>query len=166
MLHALFIGTKDVIMWFLAAIGLPMVVLVVCNVLDYITGIFAAVRAGEAVSSYKSITGITKKISQWALVVVAVVVDILLSYITRPYDTGIVDTIVGGNGTYLISIIVCIWLIANEIISILENINRSGVDVPPFLLPIVKRIAKTQEDRAGGFEDGIKKINTEVEEED
>ena len=44
---------------------------------------------------------------------------------------------------FLVACIVAIWLICNEIISILENINDIGVTLPPFLRPIVKNL-KTQ----------------------
>ena len=44
---------------------------------------------------------------------------------------------------FLVACIVAIWLICNEIISILENINDIGVTLPPFLQPIVRTL-KTQ----------------------
>ena len=36
----------------------------------------------------------------------------------------------------------------NEIISILENLVDIGVDLPPFLMPVVKYIKKQVEDKA------------------
>lgn len=42
--------------------------------------------------------------------------------------------------TYIIAIIVSVWLMCNEIISILENISDIGVKLPPFLLPLIRRI--------------------------
>ena len=40
-----------------------------------------------------------------------------------------------------------IWLICNEIISILENINDIGVTLPPFLDPIVKNLKSQVEQK-------------------
>lgn len=66
----------------------------------------------------------------WLLVVVGAIVDQLLKYsaetlgITLPF-------------TFLIACIVAIWLICNELLSILENITDIGIKLPPFLLPIV-----------------------------
>ena len=54
------------------------------------------------------------------------------------------------------SIMTAICLLANEIISILENILDIGVEMPPFLLPLVKNVRLTVEERAdmGTKEDG------------
>lgn len=53
------------------------------------------------------------------------------------------------------------WLVVNEIISILENMLDIGVRMPPFLLPVIKYIRKQVEAKAkiadeegdGGYED-------------
>ena len=42
---------------------------------------------------------------------------------------------------------VAIWLICNEIISILENISDIGVNLPPFLKPLIKNIQEQVEDK-------------------
>ena len=44
--------------------------------------------------------------------------------------------------------VVAVWLVANEIISILENMLDIGVTMPPFLMPIVKYIKKQVENKA------------------
>ena len=46
------------------------------------------------------------------------------------------------------------WLVVNEIISILENMVDIGVDMPPFLLPIVKYIRKQVEEKANIPDEG------------
>lgn len=48
--------------------------------------------------------------------------------------------------------VVAIWLICNEIISILENINDIGVTLPPFLQPIVSNL-KSQVEKKAAVED-------------
>lgn len=47
----------------------------------------------------------------------------------------------------LVACVVAIWLICNEIISILENINDIGVALPPFLQPIVKNLKSQVEQK-------------------
>ena len=95
----------------------------------------------QEIDSYKGIKGIAKKICMWLLVGVGVIVDQLLSYsadvvgITLPF-------------TFLVACIVAIWLVCNEIISILENINDIGVTLPPFLKPIVSNLKSQVEKKA------------------
>lgn len=77
----------------------------------------------------------------WLLVVVGVIVDELLKYASN--TVGIILPF-----TFLVACIVAIWLVCNELISILENINDIGVKLPPFLQPIVKNIKSQVEKKA------------------
>lgn len=130
----------------LGVLFVPVMLLVTCNIIDYITGLAATQNRGEKVKSYKSIRGIIKKVCMWLLVVVGAIVDQLLLYsantigITLPF-------------TFLVACIVAIWLICNELLSILENISDIGVKLPPFLLTIVSYV-KDQAEIKG-------KINTD-----
>ena len=119
----------------LGILYIPVLLLVTCNVVDYTTGLIAAkYRDDGTISSYKSFRGIFKKISMW----MRVVVDELLKYTT--------DTIgLKFPFQFLIACIVAVWLICNELISILENIKDAGVNIPAFLLPLVKNIKSQTE---------------------
>lgn len=124
----------------LGVLTLPVIIMIGCNVIDYVTGLMAAKYRNESVNSYKSIRGIMKKVCMWLLVVVGAIVDQLLIYAT--------DTI--GYElpfNFLVACIVAIWIICNEIISILENIQDMDVDIPTFLLPLVKNIKSQVEDK-------------------
>lgn len=114
----------------LGILFVPVCLMVLCNIIDYITGLMATPSRNEKVSSYKSIGGIAKKIAMWILVLVGAIVDMLIKYS--------VETI-GLNFpfTFLVSCIVAIWLICNELISILENIADIGTPLPAFLEKIV-----------------------------
>ena len=131
----------SIIMSALGILAIPVVLLITCNVIDYITGLIASKFRNQEIDSYKGIRGIAKKICMWLLVGVGVIVDQLLSYsadvagITLPF-------------TFLVACIVAVWLVCNEIISILENINDIGVTLPPFLQPIVKNLKKQVENKA------------------
>ena len=112
-----FIGIGPARSSWLGLLYVPMIVLILCNIIDYGTGLCAAKYRQETVCSYKSIRGIAKKICMWLLVAVGAILDWLLS-----------------------------WLIANEIISILENVKDIGAPLPPFLLKLAKNIkSKTEE---------------------
>lgn len=123
-------------------LAIPILLMVGCNVIDYITGLAAAKYRKQTVNSYKGLRGIIKKVCMWLLVVVGAIIDHLLLYAS--------DTI-GFNlpFTFLVAGVVAIWIICNEIISILENMIDIGVKIPGFMLPLVKNI-KSQVDTVTG----------------
>lgn len=132
---------------YLGALYIPTLLLVACNIIDYVTGIAAApFRTGGSVSSYKSIRGITKKVAQWFLIVVGAILDQLIAYTTD---------LMGWRMpiSFLVACVVAIWLICNELISILENVQDIGVSLPAFLLPLVKHIKSQTEEAAELKED-------------
>lgn len=131
----------SIIMSALGILAIPVMLLITCNIIDYATGLVASKFRNQELDSYKGIKGMAKKICMWLLVGVGVIVDQLLSYsadvvgITLPF-------------TFLVACIVAIWLICNEIISILENINDIGVTLPLFLQPIVSNLKSQVEKKA------------------
>ncbi len=118
----------------LGILYVPVLLMVACNITDYITGLMAALhRADGTISSYKSIRGITKKVAMWILVVVGAMIDCLIKYAvsTLGYQLPF---------TFLVACIVAIWIVCNELISILENLIDVGIAIPEFLIPLVKNI--------------------------
>lgn len=49
--------------------------------------------------------------------------------------------------TFLVACIVSIWIICNEIISILKNIKDMGVNITAFLQPLVEHVKSQVEDK-------------------
>ncbi len=120
----------------LGILALPVFLLLGLNITDYFTAIMAAPRRGERINSDRGMAGIKKKISMYILVCLGAVVDILLTVST----TGIsIPT------RWVFALLVTIWLICNEVISILENLIDIGVAIPPFLLPLAECIRETIE---------------------
>lgn len=116
---------------------IPLGILIVVMVVDYISGVLAAWKAGE-LSSRTGILGIIKKMSYLALVIVGCVMDYLIGMISGHF--------VGAEVSFrAIGLVVICWLIINELISILENVARQGGPVPPFLAPLLKRLKSTAE---------------------
>lgn len=129
------------LMSWLGILAVPVFLMVGCNVIDYLTGLVAAQYRTEQVSSYKGIRGIIKKVCMWLLVLIGAWVDILIQYAVE----------VAGSQMqipFIVATVVAVWLVVNEIISILENMIDIGVKMPPFLLPIVKNIQKQVEEVA------------------
>ena len=115
----------------LGVLAVPVYVLVGCNVMDYLTGLAAAHRRGQKVSSYKGINGIAKKVCMWLLIAVGAVVDWLLLYCGDQLGVEI-------HLPMLVASLTAVWLIINEVISILENVGDIGVPLPGFLTKIVQ----------------------------
>lgn len=135
-----FIAFWTVLASWLGILAVPVLILVLCNVIDYVTGIVASVRRDEAVNSRRGLTGIIKKVCMWILIGIGAMVDWLILYAAN--TIGITLPI-----SFLIACLVAVWLIANEIISILENMLDIGVSIPPFLIPLVKTLRKQAEDK-------------------
>lgn len=138
----------------LGILYIPVLLMVTCNVIDYVTGLMAAVNRPEGgICSYKSMRGIIKKITMWLLVVVGAVIDELILYATETigYQFPL---------PFLVACVVAIWIICNELISILENMVDIGIKIPVFLIPLVNNL-KTTIDHMGNTSDAEKEKNTE-----
>lgn len=122
---------------FLGVLAIPVYILVSANIIDYFTALFATEKRGQNISSSIGIKGIVKKVCMWLLIIVGVLLDKLLIYLGISLPL-----------TFPIACIVALWLCANEIISILENISDIlGEDMPSFLLPLVRNIRKQVQDK-------------------
>ena len=124
---------------FLGILAIPVFLMVGCNLIDYITGLIASKYRNEKMNSYKGMRGIAKKVCMWLLVVVGAIVDELIKYATQTMGFNI-------QIPFIVATLVAVWIVVNEIISILENIVDIGIDLPPFLMPIVRRIKKEVEE--------------------
>lgn len=136
----------------LGILAVPMLILVLFNLTDYATGLYAAHCRGEQVTSKRGLHGIAKKVCMWLLVAVGVGMDQLL------VSAG---SLMGMSSTpprLLIASLVAVWLVCNEALSILENISHIGVPLPPFLAQISLWI-KAQSEHAAPLP---KKPGTEV----
>lgn len=127
------------VMDFLGILAIPVFLMVGCNLIDYITGLMASKRRQKQISSYKSIEGIIKKVCMWILVIIGAMVDVLIKYTTQTMGFNI-------QIPFIIATLVAVWLVVNEMISILENLVDIGIALPPFLMPIVRRIKKEVEE--------------------
>lgn len=117
----------------------PFVVLVILNLIDYVTAIMSKIFNGEAVQSSVGIRGIFKKVSMWFMCGLTILLDATLKY----YGL----TLFNGN---TLSVATVCWMIANEAISIIENIGKFGDHVPPFLYGMILKFKEWTE----GKEDG------------
>lgn len=117
---------------YVGMLAVPLLILLIMMVIDYISGMAAAWIRNE-LSSKIGAKGIVKKVGYMGLIVVAMVVDYLIY-------SGLVMINVNPNYEMFFGILVSIWLIINEMISILENLSKIGVPIPAFLKKIVKKL--------------------------
>lgn len=127
----------------LGVLYVPVLLMVACNIIDYVTGLMAAKnRADGSISSYRSIRGIQKKVTMWLLVVVGAIVDQLLIYTTERFGFNM-------PFTFFVACVVAIWIVCNELISIIENMKDIGINIPSFLLPLIKNVKSQTENMTG-----------------
>lgn len=117
---------------------IPVLVLFAVMVIDYCTGMASAYKNKE-IKSKTGLIGILKKLSYLVLVCVGGVVDYLIC-------AGLASVGIDYS-SYCFGLIVAVWLIINELISILENLSELGTPIPPFLVKIVHRLKNTVENK-------------------
>lgn len=131
---------------FLAGIGAyfhelatPAFLLFVLMLSDYVTGLSCAFIEGQ-LSSRSGILGILKKVAYLFVVGVGVSLDFVLQIAGEKLG-------IGTQNVYFFGLLVIVWLIINECISILENVAKLGVPIPSFLKPILARLKQSTEER-------------------
>ena len=117
---------------YMGALAVPIIVLMVMMIIDYLSGMSAAWSEGT-LSSKVGAKGIVKKVGYMALIVVAMGVDYLIY-------SGIAAADINVGYNMWFGLLVAVWLIINEMISILENLSRLGVPIPEFLKKIISRL--------------------------
>ena len=120
----------------------PIAALVLVMLIDYISGMASAKHTGE-ISSRVGIFGIIKKVGYLALVAVGMVVDYLIS-------SALLQVGIDLKINYCFAMIIIIWLIVNELISILENLGELGVPIPSFLGKYISKIKENVEHKTAG----------------
>jgi len=106
-----------------------LIILVIFMVADYLIGLTAAFINGE-VNSNIGFKGILRKMLILAVVIVGVLLDRLLN-----------------EGTWVFRTLVCYFYIANEGISILENVGKCGVELPGRLEQALAQLKKEGDDK-------------------
>lgn len=149
MKHKSVSGEKSIVLlftWVSNKLGLllpAIILLLILMIVDYISGMLAAKKeALENVnnpqygwSSKKSLLGIYKKTGYMLTVIAAVCIDYLIFKFAN--ELGLKYT----SNTFF-GLVVTIWFVINEILSILENAGRMGCELPDFLKKILTELKK------------------------
>lgn len=97
--------------------------LIIVIILDYLTGI-AKGYVTKKLNSNKGLKGIIKKLSMLCIVAVSVIIDRITGY------TGMVRTLI------------IYYLVANEGLSIIENLSEMDIIIPSFLKDKLEQLKK------------------------
>lgn len=132
---------------YMQRLAVPVVLLTLVMLCDYATGVGKAWMKKELCSGTGH-AGIVKKVFNLALVAVGMVVD----YIIR---LGIVEIgiDVDMQGRFFFALLVIVWLILNELISITENCAEMGLKVPEWMKKVLKIAQKSAEPAVPGVEE-------------
>lgn len=139
-IQALFSAALGAIMAYLNILLVPFVVLLVVMITDYLTGM-AEAYVNKTLNSRIGVVGILKKIGYIVAVAVGVVADYLIT-------NALIKIGIDINVSGYIGLVVTIWFIVNELISILENLTEIGTPLPKFLVNLVKRLKITVDNTA------------------
>ena len=141
LIHILFAGAVGALAAYFNVLAVPLVVLGTVMVVDWFTGMAGASATGK-LSSRVGVIGIIKKLCYLALVVVGGVIDYLI-------NSALVSIGISLQINYCFGMIITVWLIINELISILENLGEMGVPLPPFLTSMIKTLKGKVEEQGG-----------------
>lgn len=124
---------------------IPLALLLIMMIVDYISGMSKAYINGEW-SSKVGFRGIVKKVGYMGVVIVAATMDWVIY-------SGLNGVGVDIKMSYYLGLIVVIWLLINECISVLENLGEIGVPLPAFLIKGIKKLQKGIEEKGGKDDD-------------
>lgn len=143
--------------WISAKLGIlgPVLLLLMGTmVLDYITGMLASRQ--EALqypdnpeygwNSRKGAQGIIKKVGYLCIIAVAMVVDYIVLHVAASMGITV-------SARAFFALLVAVWYILNEILSIIENAGRMGAQVPDWLCKYIA-VLKEAVDNKSDMDDG------------
>ena len=107
---------------------LALQVLIVFMILDYVTGVLYAYLTNQ-LDSEVGFKGLVKKCMILVVLIIGVMLDRML-----------------GNGTWVFRTLVCYFYIANEGISLLENVGNIGIPIPNKIRNALEQLNKDDEE--------------------
>lgn len=139
--------------WLFSRIGILLYVILILAAMmfiDYLTGMLASKR--EAIdhpddpaygwSSAKGAKGIIKKVGYLCVILVAMVADYIILRAAAEMGWQI-------NIKAIFGLMVAVWYLLNELLSIIENAGRMGAPVPEWLTRYISMLKNKIEDSEG-----------------
>lgn len=120
---AILSGISTALIYLLGGFDVALNCLLIAIVLDYVSGLIKAYNT-KTLSSRIGFRGLLKKLGILILVMVAV----------------LVDRVTGNSGA--IRTVIVYYFVANEGLSIIENLGAAGIPIPKFLKKALKALKK------------------------
>lgn len=132
---------------FFTPVATPLLLLLGFSTLDFLTALSAAENRGNQIESRKFWPGIKKKGYMILFVIYGLMVDLVIAYCVE--SVGFIMPL-----TQPVGIIVAIWLIINEAISVLENLKDilGEKAVPKWLDKLLAKVKSKIEDETNSIE--------------
>ena len=127
MINAIFAAVCSLLTYFFGGWDVALAVLITFMVFDYLTGVIIAI-INKKLSSHIGFKGLAKKLFIIVILVVGVLLDRLIN-----------------NGEWIFRSLVAYFYIANEGISIIENIAVLGVPITKKIIEILEQIKDKHE---------------------
>ena len=127
MINTIFTGVCTALTYFFGGWDVALAVLITFMVFDYLTGVIIAI-INKKLSSAIGFKGLAKKLFIIVILVVGVLLDRLIN-----------------SGEWIFRTLVAYFYIANEGISIIENIAVLGVPIPKKIIEILEQIKDKHE---------------------
>jgi len=154
--YAVSAGAAGVVAFISARLGILLPILIILTVMmivDYWSGMLAS--KVEAIdhpdnpeygwNSKKGAKGITKKVGYVFIIAVAMVLDYIILKVAGQFDLQL-------NAKAFFGLVVAVWYILNELLSIIENVGRMGANIPTWLSKYIA-VLKNKIDAKGGQEE-------------
>ena len=141
-LYKIAAAAAGAVMSFFTGIPVIMWVLIAMMTLDYVTGLMTGMMGvssktdGGKLSSRAAFDGLMRKIMIFLVVILSVLVDLAVQY-----GAGVTFNAVTGA--------TCLWFIASEGVSVLENAAELGVPIPG----ILRKALELLQDSSGDAEE-------------
>lgn len=135
----------------LGILGPIILMLLAVETADYGTGMLSAKYLGKW-NSRTGIWGIVKKLLYAVVVAIAMICDWCILKVAEQLGISI------PIGTFF-GLLTALWLILNEIISIMENLAKMETKLPPFLSKFVIKFSKLLEQQGENLVDSIENEN-------
>lgn len=127
---------------YLQKLTVPVVLLVVVMAADYLTGMVKAWMT-TSLSSKIGVAGIVKKLCYLLVICVGMGLDWVVTALFAEVGIEMQNRLV-------IGLLVAVWMIINESISVLENISTIGVPLPGFLMKLAAKLKVAVEQKGKG----------------